>query len=69
MDKPGLLANVSTAISSADSNITHAEITTTEDKRAIGNFVVEITDLKHLDRVIKKISQVDGVINVKRVKT
>lgn len=69
VDKPGLLANVSTAISSADSNITHAEITTTEDKRAICNFVVEITDLKHLDRVIKKVGQVDGVISVKRIKT
>ncbi len=69
VDKPGLLANVSTAIASADSNISHAEITTTEDKRAVCNFVVEITDTKHLERVMKKIGQVDGVINVKRVKT
>ncbi|MGA2191987.1 MAG: bifunctional (p)ppGpp synthetase/guanosine-3',5'-bis(diphosphate) 3'-pyrophosphohydrolase [Nitrospirota bacterium] len=69
VDKPGLLANVSTAISSAEATISHAEITTTEDKRAVCNFVVEIIDLHHLDRVMKKVSQVDGVINVKRVKT
>jgi len=69
VDKPGLLANVSTAIAAADSNISHAEITTTEEKRAVCNFVVEITDVKHLDKVMKKIAQVDGVINVKRVKT
>jgi len=69
VDKPGLLANVSNAIASADSNISHAEVTTTEESRGILNFVVEITDTKHLERVMKKISQVDGVINVKRVKT
>jgi len=69
VDKPGLLANVSTAIAAADSNISHAEITTTEDNRAVCNFVIEITDLKHLDKVMKKVGQVDGVINVKRVKT
>ncbi|HEX9860171.1 MAG TPA: bifunctional (p)ppGpp synthetase/guanosine-3',5'-bis(diphosphate) 3'-pyrophosphohydrolase [Nitrospirota bacterium] len=69
VNKPGLLANVSTAIASAESNITHAEITTTEEQRAVCNFVVEITDTKHLEKVIKKISQVDGVINVRRVKT
>ncbi len=69
VDKPGLLANVSTAIAAADSNISSAEISTTEDKRASLNFTIEITDTEHLGRVIKKINQVDGVINVKRVKT
>lgn len=70
VNKPGLLANVSTAIAAADSNITHAEITTTEEQhQAVCNFVIEIADTNHLERVIKKISQVDGVINVRRVKT
>ncbi len=69
VNKPGLLANVSTAIASADSNITHADVSTTDDQRAVCNFVVEITDTRHLERVIKRISQVDGVINVRRVKT
>ncbi|MHB8172972.1 MAG: RelA/SpoT family protein [Nitrospirota bacterium] len=69
VDKPGLLANVSTAIAAADSNITSAEISTSEDKRASLNFTIEITNTEHLARVMKKITQVDGVINVKRVKT
>jgi len=69
VDKPGLLANVSTAIASADSNITQAEITTGEDRRAVCNFVVSISDTRHLERVMKKIGQVDGVINVRRVRT
>jgi GTP diphosphokinase / guanosine-3',5'-bis(diphosphate) 3'-diphosphatase len=68
VDKPGMLANVSTAIASAEANISHADISTTEDKRALCNFVVEITDTKHLDRVMKRVAQVNGVINVKRVK-
>ena len=69
VDKPGLLANVSTAIASADSNISSAEISTTEDKRASLNFTIEITDTGHLERVMKRITKVDGVINVKRIKT
>jgi GTP pyrophosphokinase len=69
VDKPGLLANVSTAIAAADSNISNAEITTTEDKRAVCNFVVQIMDTKHLERVMQKVGQVDGVISVKRIKT
>jgi len=69
VDKPGLLANVSTAIASADSNISHADITTSEDRRATCNFVIQITDTKHLERVMKRVGQVDGVINVKRIKT
>ncbi|MBI5189659.1 MAG: bifunctional (p)ppGpp synthetase/guanosine-3',5'-bis(diphosphate) 3'-pyrophosphohydrolase [Nitrospirae bacterium] len=67
VDKPGLLANVSTAIAAADSNISHADVTTSEDKRAVLNFVIEIKDTKHLERVMKKVGQVDGVVNVKRV--
>jgi GTP pyrophosphokinase len=69
VDKPGLLANVSTAIASANSNISSAEISTTEDKRASLNFTIGITDTGHLERVMKRITKVDGVINVKRVKT
>jgi len=69
VDKPGLLANVSSAITSAEVNISQANISTTEDKKAYLNFVVEVRDLNQLDKVIKKVEQVDGVLDVKRVKT
>lgn len=68
LDKPGLLANVSLAITTSDANISHAEATTREDKKAVLNFVVDINDLEHLKRVIEKIQQVEGVLNAKRVR-
>ena len=68
-DKPGLLASVSASITSAEANISHAEVTTTEDKKATLNFVVDIHDLAHLQKVLQKIEQVDGVIRAKRVRS
>lgn len=67
-DKPGLLASVSASITSAEANISHAEVTTTEDKKATLNFVVDIHDLAHLQMVLQKIEQVDGVIRARRVR-
>lgn len=69
VDKPGLLANVSSAITSAEVNISQANISTTEDKKGYLNFVIEVRDLNQLARVIKKVEQVEGVLDVKRVKT
>jgi guanosine-3',5'-bis(diphosphate) 3'-pyrophosphohydrolase len=68
-DKPGLLANVSSSISAAEANITHAEVTTDKDKQATLNFTIDIKDVEHLNRIIKSIETVDGVLEVKRVKT
>ncbi len=68
VDKPGLLANVSASISSAEANISHAEIKTTEEKKAILNFVVEITNTKHLEKVLKNIEKVEGVLRAQRIR-
>jgi GTP pyrophosphokinase len=68
-DKPGLLANVSSSISAAEANITHAEVTTGEDKQATLNFTIDIKDVEHLNRIIKNIEAIKGVLDVKRVKT
>lgn len=67
VDSPGVLATISASITSSMANISHADISTTKDKQAILNFVVDIKDLKHLEKVIQKIEQVKGVIDVKRV--
>jgi len=67
IDRPGVLASVSASITSSAANISHADISTTEDKKAILNFVVDIRDLAHLEKVIQKIEQVSGVLQVKRV--
>ncbi len=67
-DKPGLLANVSSSISAAEANITHAEVTTDKEKQATLNFTIDIRDVDHLNRIMKAIAGVDGVMDVKRVK-
>jgi len=69
VDRPGMLASVSAAITSAKANISHADITTTEDRRAILNFVVEIQNAGHLEKVLKSVEKVDGVVQAKRVRT
>ena len=68
-DKPGLLASVSSSISASEANITHAEVTTNEDKQATLNFTIEIKDIDHLNRIIKNIQAVNGVLDARRVKT
>jgi GTP pyrophosphokinase len=68
-DKPGLLASVSSTISAAEANITHAEAITGQDGRATLNFTIDIKDVEHLNRIIKNIESIKGVLQVKRVKT
>ncbi len=68
-DKPGLLASVSSTISAAEANITHAEAITGQDRRAVLNFTIDIKDVEHLNKIIKNIESIKGVSEVKRVKT
>jgi GTP pyrophosphokinase len=68
MDRPGMLASVSSAISSAAANINHAEIITTEEKKAFLNFTVDVNDTGHLEKILKNVRQVDGVLQAKRVR-
>ncbi len=69
IDKPGLLANVSSSISALEANITHAEALTDENKGATLNFTLAIKDVEHLNKVIKNIEGIKGVIDVKRIKS
>ncbi len=68
VDRPGMLAAVSAAVSTAEANISHAEISTTEERKAILEFVVDIRDRAHLEKVIKMVEQVEGVLQVRRVR-
>jgi GTP pyrophosphokinase len=69
VDKTGVLANVSTAISGCEANISRAEISTREDRKALLDFVIEVTDTQHLNRVLKAIERVEGVITARRIRT
>jgi GTP pyrophosphokinase len=65
-DRKGLLAAVSAKIADINTNIKNMEARTDEDRRARIDVTVEISDLKHLEKVIKSLRGVDGVLGVER---
>jgi len=67
-DRPGLLSEITGAISARNGNITKAEVTVTDDRRGINNFVVEVADLRQLQDIMAAIRDVRDVINVERVR-
>jgi len=64
-DRRGLMADIATAISSINTNIRSAEIKS-DDRGMTGEFVVEVENLTHLNKVIASIKKVKGVVNVVR---
>src|SRR6266542_1259184 len=67
-DRPGLLSEITGAISAKNGNITKAEVTVTDDRKGVNNFVVEVTDLQQLQGIMTAIRTVPDVINVERVR-
>jgi GTP pyrophosphokinase len=68
-DKKGLLGEISNSISSNRANIKNARVDTTEDKKAVSTFEVEIRDLSHLNKVIRALEKIKGVRQVERMRT
>ncbi|OGW56811.1 MAG: GTP pyrophosphokinase [Nitrospirae bacterium RBG_16_43_8] len=66
VDKPGVLANLSTLVSSENVNISHLQAISTPDQKAQITFIIEVRDKKQLAAIIQKIASVDGVLRVKR---
>jgi GTP pyrophosphokinase len=67
-DRPGLLAEITSAISSRQGNIIKAEITVTEDRKGLNHFVVEVEDLRQLQEIMQAIRDVKDIVNVERVR-
>jgi GTP diphosphokinase / guanosine-3',5'-bis(diphosphate) 3'-diphosphatase len=65
-DRPGILANLSALISAINVNIASVNAAATSDKRAIIELTVEIKDRNQLQGLINKVSQMDGVLHVRR---
>ncbi len=65
-DRKGMLANISGAISACEANILEAKVKTTHDKRALFDFLVEVSDHNHLNRIMQSVRQIEGVIKVER---
>jgi len=68
-DRPGILAEISAAISGTDTNIAQAEIRVTEERTGLNTFVLEVNDLHQLQAAMQAIQKVDGVVGVERVKS
>ena len=66
-DRRGILADVSAKIAGIDTNIRNVEATTDEEHHGRINMTVEISDLKHLQKVIKSLKGVTGVLDVERM--
>jgi guanosine-3',5'-bis(diphosphate) 3'-pyrophosphohydrolase len=66
-DRLGILAKIATEISSEQINISDINLVRTHKTHACFNFLIDVQDKKQLDKVMKKISSVKGVVIVERV--
>ena len=64
-DRRGLFADVAGAVSRTSTDIKSADLSATETGIE-GTFVVEVTNLEHLNRVIESMKSIDGILDVER---
>jgi guanosine-3',5'-bis(diphosphate) 3'-pyrophosphohydrolase len=64
-DRKGILADVSSKIADINTNIRNVEAKV-DDQMGRIDMTVEISDVKHLQKVIKSLRSVDGVVDVER---
>jgi GTP pyrophosphokinase len=67
VDKPGLLADITSALKTADVNVTRARVETTADSRGIAQFTIQVADEQHLEKVFGALKKLKEVISVRRV--
>ena len=65
LDRKGMLKEITEVISGANINITSVEMKV-KDVLSTGYFIVQVNNLKQLDRVINKVSKIPGVDGVER---
>lgn len=68
VNRPGLLAGMTEAITSQGVNIAGASVRSNEDQTATNVFDVEIQDLNQLRKVLKSLENIKGVLSVTRVR-
>jgi len=65
-DRKGILADVTSKIAGINTNIRNVEATSDADRQGRIDMTVEISDVKHLQKVIKSLRSVEGVVDVER---
>ncbi|MFZ5448673.1 MAG: RelA/SpoT family protein [Thermodesulfobacteriota bacterium] len=66
VDKPGLLADITSALKIADVNVTKASVETVNNK-GIAQFTIQVADQVHLEKVFGALKRLKEVISVRRV--
>ena len=64
-DRKGILAEVSSKIAGINTNIRNVEATV-DDQHGRIDMTVEISDVKHLQKVVKALRNIEGVLDVER---
>jgi GTP pyrophosphokinase len=64
-NRTGMLAEIAAVVAEVGSNIVHVEARTADEQGTI-DLVVEIPDMKHLERVLSSLRRIDGVYEVTR---
>jgi GTP pyrophosphokinase len=64
-DRQGILARVVNTVSNIKTNIRQMD-SRTNDGKATAELTLDIADLKHLERIIRAITEIEGVIHVER---
>ncbi|WP_124054881.1 RelA/SpoT family protein [Arcanobacterium ihumii] len=67
LDRKGLLADVTKVLSEHDINMISGSINTSSERMARSNFIFEISDPRHLDRVLKELRKIEGVYDAYRI--
>ena len=67
-DRKGMLADLTAAITDTGTNIQSAELKSSNFEFT-GTFVVEVRDLKHLNRIITALKKISGVEKVTRMES
>jgi GTP pyrophosphokinase len=65
-NRPGMLKQIATVISDANTNIRNIEAKTEQEKATV-EIVADIADLKHLDRIVTGVRKIPGVRDVQRL--
>ena len=66
VDEPGMLAAITKSISGVGVNITRAQVQSTPDKQALNSFEIMVGTADQLNKVIRAIGKLRGVIRVSR---
>jgi guanosine-3',5'-bis(diphosphate) 3'-pyrophosphohydrolase len=67
VDKPGLLADITSALKMAEVNVTRASVETTAESKGVANFTIQVADQQHLEKVFTALKRLKEVISVRRI--